>query len=64
MSVISALGRIAAEYQAARNRYLTERQVHALPYEIQKDIGWPDLYQRRPSHLPLGTWAGDADRVH
>jgi hypothetical protein len=60
MSVLSVIGRIAAEYSEARARYLTERQVQALPFEIQKDIGWPDVSQRRPStRAPLGTWAGD-----
>ena len=60
MSVLSVIGRIAAEYSAARTRYLTERQVRSLPFEIQKDIGWPDVYQRRPNtRTPIGTWAGD-----
>jgi hypothetical protein len=60
MSVLSVIGRIAAEYNEARTRYLTERQVRALPFEIQKDIGWPDVQARRPNtHAPVGTWAGD-----
>jgi len=60
MSVMSAIGRIAAEYNAARTRYLTERQVRALPFEIQKDIGWPDVQAPRVNaRVPLGSWAGD-----
>jgi hypothetical protein len=54
MSVFSQIARLAAEYSEARARYLTERQVRALPTEIQKDIGWPDVYERpRPRHTRL-----------
>ena len=49
MSIFSAISRLAAEYSEARARYLTERQVRSLPPEIQKDIGWPDAYERRPA---------------
>ena len=59
MSIISAIGHLAAEYTAARSRYLTERQVRALPQEIQKDIGWPDTFDRNPTRHRLGVWAGD-----
>ena len=60
MSIISTIGRIAAEYSAARSRYLTERQVRSLPAEIQKDIGWPDAYASpRAPRLQSGSWAGD-----
>lgn len=60
MSILSAIGRFAAEFSDARSRYLTERQVRSLPYEVQKDIGWPDIHQQKPNtHVPLGTWAGD-----
>jgi hypothetical protein len=60
MSILSTIGRIAAEYSAARSRYLTERQVRSLPTEIQKDIGWPDAYATpRGPRLQSGSWAGD-----
>jgi hypothetical protein len=59
MSILSTIGRIAAEYSAARNRYLTERQVHSLPVEIQKDIGWPDAHAGHRPHFHSGSWAGD-----
>jgi len=49
MSIATTIGRFAAELAAARDRYLTERQVRALPPEIQKDIGWPDVADRRES---------------
>jgi hypothetical protein len=59
MSILSTIGRFAAEYSAARNRFLTERQVRSLPFEIQKDIGWPDSYTRRDvTRSSLGAWAG------
>jgi hypothetical protein len=47
MSILSAIGRLAAEYSEARARYLTERSIHSLPIELQKDIGWPDAYETR-----------------
>lgn len=56
MSIISTIGHLAAEYTAARARYLTERQVRALPTEIQKDIGWPDSFDRAPANIRLGAW--------
>ncbi|MBL8584118.1 MAG: hypothetical protein JNL61_18065 [Rhizobiaceae bacterium] len=58
MSILSTLGRIASEYNAARARYLTERAVRALPAELRKDIGWPDAHDNR-ANLGVGTWAGD-----
>jgi hypothetical protein len=59
MSILSTISHFAAEYSAARNRYLTERQVRSLPLEVQKDIGWPDSYVRRDvTRSSLGAWAG------
>lgn len=59
MFVISTIGRLAADYAAARNRRRTEKQIRSLPLEIQKDIGWPDLQPRRSvSPFTLGAWAG------
>lgn len=60
MSILSTIGHYAAEYSAARARYLTERQVRSLPTEIQKDIGWPDASTSRPEpRFHSGAWAGD-----
>ena len=50
MSILSTIGRLAAEYSEARARYLTERSIHNLPLELQKDIGWPDAYETRKAH--------------
>jgi hypothetical protein len=55
MSILSTIGRLAAEYNEARARYLTERSIHSLPIELQKDIGWPDAYQDRNSRRSVGT---------
>jgi len=57
MSILSTLSRIAHEYHDARARYLTERQINALPFEVQKDIGWPDAYK---NHHPVANafWTG------
>lgn len=57
MSILSTLNRIAHEYHDARVRYLTERQINALPFEVQKDIGWPDA---NDNHRPtvIGPWTG------
>ncbi|MGB3389258.1 MAG: hypothetical protein WBA88_14860 [Pseudaminobacter sp.] len=59
MSVISTIGRFAAEYATARNRRRTEREIRSLPLEIQKDIGWPDVQPRRQASLfVLDAWVG------
>ena len=47
MSILSSIGRIAAEFSAARARHQTERAIRALPPEIQKDIGWPEAFVSR-----------------
>ena len=41
MSIFASIGRIAAEFSAARARHQTARTIRSLPVEIQKDIGWP-----------------------
>ena len=60
MSILSSIGRFATEFSAARARYQTERAIHALPIELQKDIGWPDTYEnRRNDHsFRTGAWLG------
>jgi len=46
MNILSTLNQIAASYRAARTRYLTERAILSLPAELQKDIGYPDSFDR------------------
>jgi hypothetical protein len=59
MSILSSIGRIAAEFAAARARYQTERAIHSLPVELQKDIGWPEAADVRRVHpVGIGSWAG------
>lgn len=59
MSIFASIGRLAAEFSAARARHHTERTVRALPIELQKDIGWPDaFYKDRGNHPGVGSWAG------
>ena len=55
MSILARIGEIAARYSKVRSRYLTERTVRSLPFEIQKDIGWPDVMTKC---LPHGCQAG------
>ncbi|TIM29185.1 MAG: hypothetical protein E5Y63_16500 [Mesorhizobium sp.] len=43
MSILSSVGRIATRYSAARARYRSERALLALPIELRKDIGWPEI---------------------
>jgi len=51
-SILSTIGRIATEFNAARTRYQTERAILSLPHELRKDIGWPETAdtRRRPVH--------------
>ena len=59
MSILSSIGRLAAEFSASRARYQTERTIRSLPVELQKDIGWPDAYQTRQNRsFAAGTWMG------
>lgn len=48
MTILSTLSRIASAYRRAQRRYVTERQIEAMPYELQKDIGWPSARPARP----------------
>lgn len=49
MSILSSIGRIAARYNDARSRSRTERAIHLLPLEVQKDIGWPEISECSPN---------------
>ena len=57
MSLMTALGRFAADSRAARARQETERSIRALPFEIQKDIGWPEAYRHNTvNKVVTGGW--------
>jgi hypothetical protein len=59
MSILSSIGRIAADFSAARARYQTERTIRSLPVELQKDIGWPDAFDTDTGYRRgIGSWAG------
>lgn len=44
---LPSIGQLANRYFAARNRYRTEMAIRALPFELQKDIGWPETDDER-----------------
>ncbi|MGF7005004.1 hypothetical protein [Aminobacter sp. BE322] len=50
MSILSTIGHLATEFNAARARYLTERSIRSLPLELQKDIGWPEVADSRTGY--------------
>ncbi|MBZ9676052.1 hypothetical protein [Mesorhizobium sp. ES1-1] len=59
MSILSSIGRIATEFNAARARYQTERAIRSLPIELQKDIGWPEAADAKAAlRHGVGSWAG------
>ena len=59
MSILSSIGRLAAEFSASRARYQTERTIRSLPVELQKDIGWPDASDKDSGYRRgIGSWAG------
>ena len=59
MSILSSIGRLAAEFSAARARHQTERTIRSLPVELQKDIGWPDAFDKDSSYRRgVGSWTG------
>lgn len=41
-SISRAIGRTVSKWR----RWRTEREIEAMPYEIRKDIGWPDAFDR------------------
>lgn len=50
MTIFSAISHLAEQYNRARTRYQTERLLRSLPFEVQKDIGWPQVEDvRRPA---------------
>ena len=58
MSILSSIGRLATEFSAARARYQTERAIHSLPIELQKDIGWPEAADTKAgARHGVGSWA-------
>ncbi|AWC23504.1 hypothetical protein WHT83_18890 [Aminobacter sp. P9b] len=59
MSILSSIGRIASEFNAARARYHTARSVRSLPLELQKDIGWPEAFDSE-----TGYRRGNSGQVH
>lgn len=50
MSILTSIGRIATQFNAARLRYQTERSLRSLPLELQKDIGWPETFDSKTGH--------------
>ena len=59
MSILSSIGRMAAEFSAARARHQTERTIRSLPVELQKDIGWPDAFDKDSGYRHgVGSWTG------
>lgn len=58
MSILSSIGRLAAEFSAARARHQTERTIRSLPVELQKDIGWPDAFYKDSGYRGVGSRTG------
>lgn len=50
MSILSTIGRFAAEFTEARTRYQTARSVRSLPLDLQKDIGWPEAFDSKTGY--------------
>lgn len=46
MSLFTALHRFAHDFRARRLEARTRNHIQGLPREIQKDIGWPDVWHR------------------
>lgn len=43
MSILNTITRLAGSYRDMRRLSRTERMISALPAEVRKDIGWPDI---------------------
>lgn len=46
MTFFSGIGNLARRYRNIRTHARTQRQIEALPFEIRKDIGWPQLCEQ------------------
>jgi len=46
---MAAIGRYAANLRALREDIRTERILNALPADVRRDIGWPEIYEGRRS---------------
>jgi hypothetical protein len=58
MSIMTNLSTIARNWRRRRLAARTERRIGSLPFEVRKDIGWPDRYTseigRHPAHDAFG----------
>ena len=44
VNITRAIRRYAGRVRTMRNEIRTERMLDQLPFDIRKDIGWPDHY--------------------
>jgi uncharacterized protein YjiS (DUF1127 family) len=58
MSVYSTLTRLASDWRAARESAHTRRVLGALPNEVLKDIGWPEVDGRSRRNFDSTFFAG------
>ncbi|MDN5927486.1 MAG: hypothetical protein L0I29_10465 [Hyphomicrobiales bacterium] len=49
LAPMAAIGRYAANLRALRQNIRTERILNALPANVRRDIGWPEIYEDRRS---------------
>ena len=57
MSIAAATLRLASRIRAAHLRRVTERKLGALPFDIRKDIGWPQPVDHRQGATARGQAA-------
>jgi hypothetical protein len=46
-SILHSMKRYVGKIRTMRNEIRTERVLNALPSDIRRDIGWPDIYAGR-----------------
>jgi len=51
MSVFRRIDRYIADFRHERELARNERMIRALPPEVQKDIGWPDIHEESRSRI-------------
>ena len=49
LAPVAAIRRYTANLRALREDIRTERILNALPADVRKDIGWPEIYAGRRS---------------
>jgi hypothetical protein len=58
MTILDTISAFARDWRRQRRLSRTERKIGDLPFEIRKDIGWPDRFTAEIGHHPARDLRG------